>query len=208
MAIHDRPTLEGLEQPRRRLPPVPAPGGVARAGGAGEAGLLPRRGVLGTSAARLRRPPGGGVRARPGAGRARRQPHGARLHRRPLGRLVVRLHAPDRIRQSAHLGPSRRRPAARRGVGDRRGALRPAGQQAAAGRTRQLPALRRRGAGAAGAGGDRVSGRLRVGRRLPPARSATQTALRPRCRVRSRGGRARCCSAATTRASRTPSPAS
>ena len=39
----------------RRLPPLPAPGRVARAGGDGEAGRVPRRDVLGPAGARVRR---------------------------------------------------------------------------------------------------------------------------------------------------------
>ena len=65
---------------------------------------------------------------------------------------------------STHAG---RRPAPRRRVHRRRRPLRPAGQQAAAGRARQLPALRGGGARAAAARRDRVPRRLRAG--TPPA---------------------------------------
>ena len=86
----------------RRLPGLPAPGGLARAGGPRQAGRLPRRGVLGPAGARLRRPRRQGAGGRPGAGRPRRQPHRAGVHRRPVGRLAVPRHVPRRPGQPAH----------------------------------------------------------------------------------------------------------
>ena len=63
------------------------------------AAALPRRGLLGAAARRLRRPGGAAGDRRPGAGRPRRQPHRADVHRRPLGRLALRGAAPRRLRQ-------------------------------------------------------------------------------------------------------------
>ena len=69
-----------------------------------EAGVVPRRGVLGPPGARLRRP------ARPAADRrarargARREPDRPGVHRRPVGRLALRVAAPDRVREPADVG--------------------------------------------------------------------------------------------------------
>ena len=81
------------------------------------------------------------------AGGARRQPHRPRVHRRRRRRL---RRFPDggaasrRLRQHPDVAASRRRPRAAGRVHRRRGALRAAGQQADAGRNRQLPAASRR----------------------------------------------------------------
>ena len=72
------------------------------------------------------------LRARARSGGARRQPHRPRLHRRPLRRLALRVDAPDRLREPAESRAPRRRPAARRRLHRGRGALRAAGEQAAA----------------------------------------------------------------------------
>ena len=58
--------------------------------GAGEAGRVRRRGVLGPARARLRRSRRRRAGRGPGPRRPRRQPHRAGVHRRPLGRLAVR----------------------------------------------------------------------------------------------------------------------
>ena len=70
---------------------LPAPGGLARAGGARRSG--PRSATRSTGAGRC---PASATRTRavagrrPGAGRARRQPHRPDVHRRPLRRLPLR----------------------------------------------------------------------------------------------------------------------
>ena len=80
----------------------PAPGGLARAGRARQAGRVPGRGLLGPPGARLRRPGRSGGDRRAGAGRPRGQPHGSDVHRRPVRRLPLRLAVPDRLRQPTH----------------------------------------------------------------------------------------------------------
>ena len=82
--------LAELEARDRRLPPLPAPGRVARAGGARARAAYADEDVLGRADPRLRRSGGARPRPRPRARGARRQPHRPRVHRRPLGRLAVR----------------------------------------------------------------------------------------------------------------------
>ena len=91
-----------------RLPPMPAAGRVARGRRRRSAPALPRRGLLGEAARRVRRPGGAGGDRRPGARRPRRQPHRPHVHRRPLRRLALRGAAPGRATptrpQSEHRG--------------------------------------------------------------------------------------------------------
>ena len=159
-----RPSRRGFPDSRRarrrarRLPGLPPAGRLARAGGAGEARGVPRRGVLGTPGARLR--PGGRAAAdrRAGPGRARRQPDRPDVHRRPLRRRAVRRAARRRAGQPAHRRAPRRRAGAVRHPDHRAGALRPAGQQADPGRAGHAArALAARRAGPARA--DRARGR-------------------------------------------------
>src|SRR5207247_1015553 len=79
----------GARAAGRRLPAMPAPGRLARAGRRREARGLRRRGVLGAPGPGLRRPAGARAGARSGAGRARRQQDGPDLHGRQVGRLAV-----------------------------------------------------------------------------------------------------------------------
>ena len=189
------------------LPRVSATGGLARAGGDGEAGGVPRRGVLG--------PPGPGLR-RPGArvvivglapGRARRQPHRADVHRRPLRRLPLRVAAPHRLRQPAHQHAPRRWSAAHRRVDHRAGAVRAAGQPADAGRARHVPPVPR-----ARAGAPRCPGVRRRSAPSPTRACAASSGSAPRPKfahgVEVPLDEAAGSSAASTSASRTPSPAS
>ena len=196
------------ERGDRRLPGLPAARRLAGAGGAREAGGVPRRGVLGPPGARLRRPGRRDRPGRPGPGGPRRQPDRADVHRRPLGRLALRRAAPGRPGEPAHEHAARRRAAARRRLHRRRGPLRPAGQPAHAGGARRVPAVP--GARAGGVGAALGSTSRWVDMRMPRWRRssgsgpapASATARRPRYRP---GGRS---SARSTRASRTPSPAS
>ena len=82
-------SLERLDRRGRRLPGLPPPGGVARAGGGREAGRVPRRRLLGSAGARLRRPAALVVVVGSRAGRPRRQPHRPHVHRRPVGRVAL-----------------------------------------------------------------------------------------------------------------------
>ena len=91
----------GADLADRRLPPLPAPGRVARAGRAREARGVPRLEVLGPADPGLRRPRRARARARSRAGGARREPDRARVHRRPLGRLPVRRAAPHGLANQA-----------------------------------------------------------------------------------------------------------
>jgi hypothetical protein len=125
----------------RGLPDVPAARRLARRGGGGEAGRLPRRGVLVAWRTRVRRPQGERARARSRAGRARREPHRTDVHRRPLRRLVVPGDAPGGLRQPAHVGEPGRRPAPHGRLGHLGRQVRAAGQPPAAGRARRLPAV-------------------------------------------------------------------
>ena len=96
--------LAALVARDRRVPGLPAARRVARAGRAREAGGVPRRGVLGPSGARFRRPAGSGARRRARARGPRRQPHRPGVHRRPVGRLPLRVAAPHRVREPADVG--------------------------------------------------------------------------------------------------------
>src|SRR5215207_3157401 len=168
-----------------RVPPLPAAGRMARARSAGEARGVPRRGLLGPPDRRLRRPGCERDPAGARAGRARREPHGARVHRRSLRGLPVRRAAQDRLREPGRLAPPRRRARAARLLDHGVGALRPAGQQAAALRARQLrPLAAGRAAAARARPRDRLPRRVRVGVRAAPtrARPAPAPALRPRGR--------------------------
>ena len=168
----------------RLVPALPAAGRVARGGRAGQARVVRRRGVLGQAAAGLRRPRRRRARDRARAGRARRQPDRADLHRGPLGRLAVRVAVPDRVRQPADLGGARRRVAPERLLHRRRGPVRAAGEQADAGRARQLPAVPRARARTARIGpGDRDARVVRVGR--DAARARARRGRRSRGRGRS-----------------------
>ena len=156
-----------------------------------------------------------GRRARPG--RARRQPDRPDLHRRPLRRLAVRVAAPRRPGRAADERARGRRAAADRHPDGRGGALRTAGQQADADeRDTCAPwldaELALRAARACARSSSRV---VRLGRRAAgagPSRArgpAAAPAVRARREVASTARRrASPCSAATTPASRTPSPAS
>ena len=195
-----------------RLPQMPAAGRVARGAGGGPAAAPPRRGLLGEAARRLRRPRGVAGDRRAGPGGPRRQPDRTDVHRRPLGRVALRGPAPRRPRQPPGLRAPRRRPAPRGRLHHRGRPLRAAGEQADAGGARQLPALPGAGAASCSAGRGRSSrsapsaGTAPCGRCARSARRCRgrgrASATRPR--PRSAAGR---WSAATTRASRTPSPA-
>ena len=114
------------------LPPLSAPGRVARAGRAREAGRVRERGVLGPARPGLRRSRRARLRPRARARGARRQPHRPRVHGRPLGRLAVRLAPPDRVRQPADVVARGRRPRAARRVRRGRGPVRATREPAAA----------------------------------------------------------------------------
>ena len=193
----------GARERDRRLPPLPAPGRVARAGRAREAGRVPRLGLLGPPGAGLRRSGRARAAARAGARRPRREPHRPHVHRRPVGRLPVRRAARHRVRQPADGGVARRRARAARLLHHRGRALRAAGQQAAAVRARQLPRLARPRARPADRG---ARGRLPRQVRLGRDRAAAAAEVRARRRGGRRAGSR--CSAAFTPASRTRSPAS
>ena len=152
------------------------------------------------------------VRARrPRARRPRRQPHRPRVHRRPLRRLALRRAAPRRLRQPADRRSPRRRPARCATLTSRppSAARRPPTSRRP---TSATPACRFSSASCAllddarvivclGAFAWDAAAAAALGAVAAPA-----PALRPRRRGRA-DGRARC-SAATTRASRTRSPAS
>ena len=125
------------------------------------------------------------VRARPRPGGARRQPHRPRVHRRPLGRLAVRLAVPHRLRQPADLRVTaddglrlsdafiaaavRCAPPANKPLPEERDNCLPYAAE-------ELELIR--------PARDRVPRRVRLGRRLPPARGrAPAAALRPRRRA-------------------------
>ena len=111
------------------------------------------------------------------------QPDRPRVHRRPLGRLPVRRAARDRLREPADRRSSRDDGLALTRLLHHRGrALRAAGQQAAAGRARQLRRVAGARAGAARARArDRLPRRVRLG---PSSR-------RGRCRGSAHGAEAR-----------------
>ena len=201
----------------RRLPALPAAGRVARAGRAREA-----RGV------RRTRTTGAG-RSRASATRRARvlvlglapaahgaQPHRPRLHRRPLGRLPVRRAAPHRLRQPADVGARATTACELRDAGST-AAVRcapPANKPTPAG-ARQLPALDRCASSSCcptcasivclGAfAWDAGAAAARRARRAGAAARARASATAPSAPI---GAPARC-SAASTPASRTRSPAS
>ena len=104
-----------------------------------------RRDLLGQARAGLRRPARAPAARRSRAGRPRRQPHRPGVHRRRR-RRIRRLSdvgaSSRRVRQPRHVPSPRRRAEAERRVHRGGGALRPAGQQADAGRDRRcLPHL-------------------------------------------------------------------
>ena len=102
--------LEALAKEVSRLPALPAPGRLARAGRARAPRRVRARGLLGPARAGLRRPRSAVAPARARAGGARGQPHRAHVHRRPLRRLPVRGAGAD-----AASPTSRPRPAATTG---------------------------------------------------------------------------------------------
>ena len=78
-----RPRPRHPRRPDLRLLRLPPPGGLAGGGRAGQARLLPGRGLLGPAGARARAGRRADRRRRAGARGARRQPDRPRLHRRP-----------------------------------------------------------------------------------------------------------------------------
>ena len=94
-------------------------------------------------------PQGARAPGRPRAGRPRRQPDGPDVHRRPERGLALPRAARRRLRQSADLGPRRRRTRAHRRLHHGGASLRAAREQAAAGRDGPVPAVPPRRAGAA-----------------------------------------------------------
>ena len=153
------------------------------------------------------------ARPRPRARRARRQPHRPRLHGRPLGRLPLRRAAPRRLRQPADVAP-RRATASRcatRGSPRRCAARRPANKPTPAERDTCLPFAARELALLTRRARRRLPRRVRLGRRAAPARRARHRS-RARARASATAPRSQLpgaprCSAASTRASRTRSPA-
>ena len=152
-------------------------------------------------------------RTRPG--RARRQPHRPRLHRRPQRRRALRLAAPRRAGRPADLEPAGD---GQRLIGARlrrRRAVRAAGQPPRPGRAGRLRALARPRARRCAAATSRRTSRWAPSPGTPRWRrsrgSATgPPAASPRFGHGARGPRCRPaapCSAASTPASRTPSPA-
>ena len=115
-----------------------------------QAGGLRRRGVLGSWGSRVRRSGGADRGGGPGPGRPRRQPHRAHVHRRPFGRVAVPGAVAGRAGQPAGEHVARRRSRAARHLDHVAGEVRPAGQQAHAGRARHLRPVPARGAGPAG----------------------------------------------------------
>ena len=156
----------------------------------------------------------------------RHQPDRPDVHRRPQWRLDLRRAAPGRLRRRALEPARRRRPGAARRPDRGRRAVRAAGQQAhpgGAGHLRPLAGPRPRAGGADRAGRCWPSGRSAGTPRWPrSAGSAGCTNGRSRASATAPGPSSSCrigcrptvlrrpgpCSAATTSASRTPSPAS
>ena len=190
------------------LPGLPAAGGVAGAGGGGQASLLCRRGLLGPARARLRRPGCQGARGRPRAGGARREPDRAACSRatdRVTGCSVpctapawpTSRRAPTETTASRSPGrtsrlpcDARRRPTSRR-IEERDRCLPVPGARAGVARRR------------AGRG---VSRRVRLRRRRAPSSACGRSRGSAMASRRRRRAAARCC-APSTPASRTPSPA-
>ena len=197
----------------RRLPRVPAARGVARGGRADEA---PRR--FATRSTGPGRCPGFGdpearvLVARARAGRARRQPHRPGLHRRPVRRLPLRRAPPGRVREPADV---RRGAATASSLRDAyvAAAVRcapPGNRPTTDERDRCLPFLVREIDAARRPPRHRRARRVRAG--TPRSGRSRTSARRPRPRPRfGHGAEARVgglrLSAATTRASRTRSPA-
>ena len=190
---------------------------VARGRRARQAGVVPRPALLGPADRRLGRPGARRAGRRAGARRQRRQPHRPDLHRRPLRGLAVRGPAPGRASPPCRPAPTPATARARRHPDGGGRALRAAGQPAHGRRARHLRAVPDRELAL-------LAGRVRVVvalggfgwdaalRGLPGARAATCRGPQPRF---GHGAEAllgapdgtSCCSAATTRASRTRSPA-
>ena len=216
-----RPRGRRAGRPGVGVPGLPAAGRLARGGGGDEAGVLRRPALLGPADRRLGRPAAPGADRRPGTGGQRRQPHRPGVHRRLLGRLAVREPAPGRPGGAADQHP-------RRATGRRCSApgwwptvrcAPPDNKPTTAERDTCAPWLEAElDARRAVAAGGRRAGRLRAGtpRCGRPPRSGSpyrrpkprfghgaEAAARPGT---DRGGRGSC-SAATTPASRTPSPA-
>ena len=185
------------EHPRPRHPRrpgvgllrLPAPGGLARGGGPGQAGVVPGLGVLG--------PPGAGHgpgrcpdrRRRAGPGRARREPHRAGVHRRPQRRLDLRGSLAGGPGQPADLDPHRRRPGADRRAGGRRGAVRTPGERAhPRGARHLLTVAGPRARAAAAAAGDRRPRRIRLDGAVAGAGRRRVPGAPPASGLRARGG--------------------
>ena len=177
-------SLRGRRGGGRRLPRLPAPGGVAGAGGGGEGG----RG----SATRSTGPAPCPASATPtpasssSAWRRRRTAATAPGASSPATGRVTSCSRPCTARGFANQPTSdapRRRPRADRRLHHRRRAVRAAGEQADAGRARHVPALPRAGAGAARrAPGPRRPRAVRLGRRVLRRRRSAPAPLRPRRR--------------------------
>ncbi len=196
----------------RGLSSLPSVGRMAGEGRAREGRAFRGPGVLGEAGPGLGRSGGGRPDPRTGPSRSWWEPDRPHLHRRPERRLPVRLAAPHRVREPTDVGLGGRRPAGRRRLHRRGQPVRAAGQQADARRTGPMPPV-------PGAGdqrvdppeGDRRAGRAGLGRGAPRherARSHGEAASSVRPPRRGSGSDRSSSSAATTRASRTRSPAS
>ncbi|CAA9376645.1 MAG: Uracil-DNA glycosylase, family 5, partial [uncultured Nocardioides sp.] len=177
-------------RPGQRLRRVPAPGGLARAGGAGEAGVVRRPALLGTADRGLgrRRAVPAHRGSRPGG--QRRQPDRPHLHRRPQRRLALREPAPHRVGDAADQRARRRRPAPRGRPDGRDRAVRPAGEQADRRRAGHLRPLDRLGdhPAPAVAAGRRRARRVRLGGGPPVAGGRGPDHDGAPAEVRPRGG--------------------
>src|SRR5438105_10626009 len=133
-----------------RLPRLPAAGGVARRGRAGQGAPLRGVDLLGAAGARLRRSGRAPDPHRPGPGGARRQPDRPDVHRRPQRRVPLRRAPSGGIRQPAAERAPGRRAAAERRLHRRALQVRAAGQRPVAGGAAPLqPVARRRDLAAA-----------------------------------------------------------
>ena len=189
------------------MPAMPPASGVAGGDGRGEARRLCRLGVLGTAAAGVWGSLCPGPDRGLGAGRARRQSDRAHFHGRPVGGLAVRGAVAGGLCEPGFVRLTGRWAGAARLLDQRRGALRAAGESADAGRARQLPAISGPRAGAAGTcEGDRVPGRVCVGRG-PAGSSRRRVRGRSSPTAQKRRSTASRCWAATTPRNRTPSRA-
>ena len=199
------------------MPGLSAAGPLARGRGGGQAGVVRRRAVLGAADPGLGVARAGGADGGPRPGRPRRQPHRSGLHWRPLRRLAVR-------RRCTGSGWPPRAPACTPRTGS--SSSTPGWWRPSAARRRRTSRHRRAGhLRAVDRGGARAAGRARPGRRgarlvrLGRDAAVVRAAGAGRCRGRSRGSgtaprrpssapaRESRCSAATTPANRTPSPA-